>query len=255
MIAIDGPSGSGKSTLSATLRRSLPGSQLVDIEHFYTDIGVDPPDGLPPHEAYEQHVDWRALDAQVLRPLRRGEPGRYRLYDWIAEKRSASAEIKPEGIVLVDGIYSMRPELMDRLRPHRLRRDAPTRAHRTPGQAPGQPRLGRPLGRRLRLVHGPHASARSARTSSSPAKRWGDSPPTLTRPRCPQAAPIAIPSPHESRHQRPNQTQHPRRRHRLRRCQRRPLPCPNAGRSAKREVVFPRKKVFWICSCNVPHQL
>ena len=113
IVAIDGPSGSGKSTLSATLHTSLPGSQLVDIEHFYSDIGVDPPDGLSPHEAYEQHVDWHALDAQVLRPLRRGEPGRYRLYDWIAEKRSDSAEIKPEGIVLVDGVYSMRPELTD----------------------------------------------------------------------------------------------------------------------------------------------
>ena len=113
MVAIDGPSGSGKSTLSAILHRSLPGSQLVDIEHFYTDIGVDPPDGLSPHEAYEQHVDWQALDAQVLRPLRRREPGSYRPYDWIAEKRSDSAEVRPEGIVLVDGVYSMRPELMD----------------------------------------------------------------------------------------------------------------------------------------------
>ena len=113
MVAIDGPSGSGKSTLSATLHSLLPGSQLVDIEHFYSDIGVDPSDGLSPHEAYEQHVDWQALDAQVLRPLRRGEQASYRLYDWIAEKRSDSAEIKPEGIVLVDGIYSMRPELTD----------------------------------------------------------------------------------------------------------------------------------------------
>ena len=113
MVAIDGPSGSGKSTLSATLHRSLPGSQLVDIEHFYSDIGVDPPDGLSPHEAYEQHVDWRALDAQVLRPLRRGEPGRYRLYDWIAERRQDWVQVQAEGIVLVDGIYSMRPELTD----------------------------------------------------------------------------------------------------------------------------------------------
>ena len=113
MVAIDGPSGSGKSTLSATLHSSLPGSQLVDIEHFYSDIGVDPPDGLSPHEAYEQHVDWHALDAQVLRPLRRGEPGRYRLYDWIAEERTDSTEVRPEGIVLVDGVYSMRPELTD----------------------------------------------------------------------------------------------------------------------------------------------
>ena len=113
IVAIDGPSGSGKSTLSATLHRSLPGSQLVDIEHFYSDIGVDPSDGLSPHETYEQHVDWRALDAQVLRPLRRGELGSYRLYDWIAGKRLDAAEVRPEGIVLVDGVYSMRPELTD----------------------------------------------------------------------------------------------------------------------------------------------
>ena len=113
MVAIDGPSGAGKSTLSRTLHGLLPDSQVVDLEFFYSDVGVDPPGGLSPEECYEQHVDWRALDAQVLRPLRRGEPGRYRLYDWIAEKRTEWVEVKPEGIVLVDGLYAMRPELMD----------------------------------------------------------------------------------------------------------------------------------------------
>ena len=113
MVAIEGPSGAGKSTLSRTLHGLLPDSQVVDLEFFYSDVGVDPPDGLSPEECYEQHVDWRALDAQVLRPLRRGEPGRYQLYDWIAEKRTDWVEVRPRGIVLVDGLYAMRPELMD----------------------------------------------------------------------------------------------------------------------------------------------
>ena len=112
IVAIEGPSGAGKSVLSRTLHGLLLGSQVVDLEFFYSGVGVDPPDGLSPEECYEQHVDWRALDAQVLRPLRRGEPGRYRLYDWIAEKRTEWVEVRPEGIVLVDGLYSMRPELM-----------------------------------------------------------------------------------------------------------------------------------------------
>ena len=113
MVAIDGPSGSGKSTLSRTLNGLLPGSQVVDLEFFYSDIGVDPPDGLSPEQCYEQHVDWRALNAQVLRPLRRGGPGRYQLYDWIEEMRLDWVDVRPDGIVLVDGVYSMRPELMD----------------------------------------------------------------------------------------------------------------------------------------------
>ena len=113
MVSIDGPSGSGKSTLSRTLNGLLPGSQVVDLEFFYSDLGVDPPDGLSPEQCYEQHVDWRSLEVQVLRPLRQGEPGRYQLYDWIAEKRLDWVEVRPEGIVLVDGVYSMRPELMD----------------------------------------------------------------------------------------------------------------------------------------------
>lgn len=113
IAAIEGPSGSGKSTLSRTLHGLLPGSQVIDLEHFYSDIGVDPPDGLSPEECYERHVDWRALDIQALRPLRRGEPGRYRTYDWIAEQRGDWVEVRPEGIVLVDGLYSMRPELAD----------------------------------------------------------------------------------------------------------------------------------------------
>ncbi len=113
MVAIDGPSGAGKSTLSRTLNGLLPDSQVVDLEFFYSDVGVDPPDGLSPEECYEQHVDWRSLDAQVLRPLRRGESGRYRLYDWNTGQRGDWVDVAPEGIVLIDGLYSMRPELMD----------------------------------------------------------------------------------------------------------------------------------------------
>lgn len=113
MVAIDGPSGAGKSALARTFQRLFPGSQVVDLEHFYSDVGVDPPDGLSPEECYERHVDWRALDTQVLRPLRRGEPGRYRPYDWLAGKRLDWVDVRPEGIALVDGVYSMRPELMD----------------------------------------------------------------------------------------------------------------------------------------------
>ncbi|MDE2801589.1 MAG: AAA family ATPase [Chloroflexota bacterium] len=113
MVAVDGPSGAGKSTLSRTLNGKLPDSQVVDLEFFYSDIGVDPPDGLSPEECYEQHVDWRALDTQVLRPLRRGEPGRYRLYDWNTGHRGDWVDVAPGGIVVIDGLYSMRPELMD----------------------------------------------------------------------------------------------------------------------------------------------
>ena len=113
IVAVDGPSGSGKSTLSRTLNGLLPDSQVVDIEHFYSDVGIDPPDGLSPEQCYEQHVDWRALNEQVLRPLRRGEPGRYQLYDWIAGQRGDWVTVRPEGIVLIDGLYAMRPELTD----------------------------------------------------------------------------------------------------------------------------------------------
>ena len=113
MVAFDGPSGSGKSTLALNLHRMLPGSQVVDLEFFYTETGVNPPGGLSPEECYEQHVDWRALDEQVLRPLLRGEPGRYQLYDWMAEQKGDWVSVTPEGIVLIDGLYSMRPELMD----------------------------------------------------------------------------------------------------------------------------------------------
>ena len=113
LVAIDGPSGAGKSTLTLALHGLFPGSQTVDLERFYSAVGVRPPDGLSPEQAFEQHVDWRAMQEQVLRPLRRGEAGRYRPYDWIAERWLDWVPVAPEGIVLVDGVYSMRPELMD----------------------------------------------------------------------------------------------------------------------------------------------
>jgi len=50
-------------------------------------------------------------------PLRAGKPARYRRFEWDAAERRGlttdAVEVKPHGIVIVDGVYCNRPELAE----------------------------------------------------------------------------------------------------------------------------------------------
>ncbi len=42
-----------------------------------------------------------------------GEPARYQRYDWSTDRLAEWIEIEPREIVLIEGVFSMRPELSD----------------------------------------------------------------------------------------------------------------------------------------------
>lgn len=52
---------------------------------------------------------------EVLEPLRHGRPARYHPFDWAAGNGLAetAVQLDPTDVVLVDGVYSARPELSD----------------------------------------------------------------------------------------------------------------------------------------------
>ena len=60
-------------------------------------------------------IDWRRLRIEALEPLVRGEAVSYRPYDWEAhDGRLAGPKPMPASdLVIVDGVYSARPELAD----------------------------------------------------------------------------------------------------------------------------------------------
>lgn len=100
MIAVDGPAGSGKSTFALRLAQALhrAGGHAVVI---HTD---DLLDGWTDLESF-----WPRLEEWILRPLRRGKPGRFRRYDWQLERFGEAWEplVVPE-VLIVEGVASAR---------------------------------------------------------------------------------------------------------------------------------------------------
>ncbi|UJH71012.1 AAA family ATPase [Ornithinimicrobium sp. INDO-MA30-4] len=98
LVGIDGRSGTGKTTLARDLRRELscaPGSTRV--------IHMD---GLYP--------GWQGLAASVeivrrdiLAPLHRGESATYRLWDWHHDKPGLLTTVKPQQVIIVEGVGSI----------------------------------------------------------------------------------------------------------------------------------------------------
>src|SRR5699024_361780 len=48
------------------------------------------------------------LRAQILLPLQQGYPGCYRRYDWYQERRAETHQVHPGGVVVVEGVGSVR---------------------------------------------------------------------------------------------------------------------------------------------------
>src|SRR5208282_5131237 len=61
--------------------------------------------------AYENYFDWRRLRDAALIPLRGGQHARYQRYDWSTDRLAEWIEVEPREIVLVEGVFSTRPEL------------------------------------------------------------------------------------------------------------------------------------------------
>lgn len=94
LICIDGPAGSGKTTLAAALAQRL-GAPVVHMDDLYP--GWDGLDDVVPE----------ALG--LLAPLARGEAGRFRKYDWAAERYGPAVAVEPSPWLLLEGVDSGDP--------------------------------------------------------------------------------------------------------------------------------------------------
>ncbi len=111
LAAIDGLGGAGKSTLAAQIAEEIERSAVVSVDDFYRPITASARAELGPKDGYDRYFDWKRLRDDVLVLLSRGSRARYRRYDWATGRLAEWQEVEPGGLVIVEGVYSMRPEL------------------------------------------------------------------------------------------------------------------------------------------------
>jgi len=110
LVAIDGPGCAGKSTLALELVEELGGS-VVQGDDFYRVMDPNVRASLDAEAGYEKYFDWERLRKEVLEPLSKGRAATYQIYDWKYNCLGGVKSIEPDGLVIVEGVYSFRPEL------------------------------------------------------------------------------------------------------------------------------------------------
>lgn len=100
VIAIDGPAGSGKTTLALRTVEAYP-VQLVHMDDLYPGW-----DGL---RAAGDTVE------QMLENLARGHSFTYRRYDWFTHQFAEEHQIDPQGLLIIEGVGSVRLSYVDYL--------------------------------------------------------------------------------------------------------------------------------------------
>jgi hypothetical protein len=125
LVAVDGHAGSGKSTFAGLLAAALGRAPVLPLDSLAT---------------HEELFAWTGrLEEQVTGPLRRGEPARYRPYDWHTRCFGAPLVLPAAPVVLVEGVGSgraaLRPDLACLLWMDVPRADAWRRGRRRDGPA------------------------------------------------------------------------------------------------------------------------
>lgn len=94
-MCIDGPTGSGKSTLARSL--ATAGHEVV-----HTDEMLEGWEGLP---GLPGSVE------RLLEPLARGDEGRWRRWDWLADRWAETRVVRPGGVLVLEGTGSWSPRI------------------------------------------------------------------------------------------------------------------------------------------------
>lgn len=114
VISLDGPSAAGTTTLAAELGLRLAAS-VVAGDDFYSDMPEEQLWALTAAQGAEEYFDWQRLRHEVLEPLRAGRAARYRPFSWLPggglDDRMVTVE--PTPIIVLEGVYTGRPQLRD----------------------------------------------------------------------------------------------------------------------------------------------
>ncbi|MCL2498574.1 MAG: uridine kinase, partial [Symbiobacteriaceae bacterium] len=109
LIALDGYSGAGKSSLAAQLHRIFP-SNLFTMDDFFLQPWQRTPERLATPGG---NVDYERFLQEVLIPLKHEVSFTYRPFDCSTLAMGAEVAVQPQGINIIEGVYTLHPELRD----------------------------------------------------------------------------------------------------------------------------------------------
>lgn len=98
MVLVDGRSGAGKSTFADILAAELTDALIVRLDDVY-----------PGWDGLRAGAD--TARERILEPLRRGDPGSWRVWDWRTGQLSERVRsVAPAPVVIVEGAGILTPE-------------------------------------------------------------------------------------------------------------------------------------------------
>jgi uridine kinase len=116
LVGLDGRSAVGKSTLASQVAVDTGGA-VIDGDDFYSGGTAAEWDAMTPAQKVAHCIDWRR-QRPVLEALCAGKPAFWHPYDWHADDDrlvERPTTCQPAPIVILEGVYSARPELADLL--------------------------------------------------------------------------------------------------------------------------------------------
>jgi para-aminobenzoate synthetase len=117
LVGLDGGAGAGKSTLAAAAAAATAGLSVITADDFYVGFRGEEWDAMTLSEQSDRCMDWRRQRV-VLEALSRGQEASWQPYDWEADDgrlQDRWLRCEPTRIVILEGVYSTRPELADLL--------------------------------------------------------------------------------------------------------------------------------------------